>query len=339
MRSKKEEEAFAARLPGILAYHQLMLSDRLRNQLLYRAIKRCVKLGTHFLDVGAGAGTWAILAAKLGATRVVAVESEECLIPVIFKHAQENGVAGRIEIVHGRSQDVKIRGKFDVIVSELFGGNALGQETVAAFLDIRERFLAPGGTLIPQKLALMAAPAFIARPVTASGSGLPISSGFLRSLKLNFGRQVHISERAATRVLAEPATLVEIDFADCETAPSLANLSVRWHLRRPSRANTIVAFNRSVFLPGIEMDSFHSQSWGATAYEFVPFEENGPGELTFAMTLDEKKAMWSVSGGGKTQNFSPAFAVTRVRLAQQTTPHRRFREKTRPTDHRSTRKK
>jgi SAM-dependent methyltransferase len=315
-----------------------MLSDRLRNQLLSRAIKRCVKAGTHFLDVGAGAGTWAILAAKLGAARVVAVESEECLIPVIFKHAQENGVARRIEIVHGRSQDVKVRGKFDVIVSELFGGNALGQETVAAFLDIRRRFLAPGGTLIPRKLALMAAPAFIARPAS-SGSGSPISAGFLRSLNLNFGRSVHISERGATRLLAKPATLVEIDFADCETAPSLSNLKVEWRLPRLSRANSIVAFNRSVFLPGTEMDSFHSQSWGATAYEFAPFEKKGPGELTFAITLDEKRAMWSVSVEGKTQNFSPAFGVTRVRLAQQTTPHRRFRHKTRPDDQRSTRKK
>ena len=127
MNKKEKDDAFAAHLPGVLNFHQTMLADGVRNKLLYKAIKQHVNTETSFLDIGAGTGVWAILAAKLGAKRVVAVEIEECLIPVIYKHAQENGVANRIEIIHANSNDVKIRGKFDVIVSELFGHDAIGE--------------------------------------------------------------------------------------------------------------------------------------------------------------------------------------------------------------------
>src|SRR5687767_8497355 len=157
MKKKEKDEQFAAHVPGVLEYHRLMLGDAARNKLLSRAIKRCVTSETTFLDIGAGSGVWAILAAKLGAKRVVAVEVEECLIPIIHKHAQENGVANQIEIVHGKSNDVKIRGKFDVIVSELFADNAFGPDTINSFIDIRNRFLAKDGVLIPQKLTMVAA--------------------------------------------------------------------------------------------------------------------------------------------------------------------------------------
>src|SRR6059036_2728125 len=116
--TKKQDEQFASHLPGLLNYHARMLSDGVRNELLKRAIKRSVNKNTTFLDVGAGSGVWAIVAAKLGAKRSVAVEIEEALIPIIFKHAQENGVADRVEIVHGNIDDVKFTGKFDVIVCE-----------------------------------------------------------------------------------------------------------------------------------------------------------------------------------------------------------------------------
>lgn len=113
-------------MPGILQYHQTMLFDGVRNGLLYRAIKKHVRPDTNFLYIGAGTGVWAIVSAKLGAKRVVAIEIKESRIPIIYKHALENRVADRIEIIHGDSNDVKNRGRFDVVVCEIFGQAALG---------------------------------------------------------------------------------------------------------------------------------------------------------------------------------------------------------------------
>lgn len=322
---KQKDDIFAAHLPGLLHYHQSMLSDGLRNKLLYEAIKIHVNEETSFLDIGAGTGVWAILAAKLGAKRVVAIEIEEALIPLIFRHAQENGVANKIEIIHGNSDHVKLRGKFDVIVSELFGQDALGEGVVKSFVSLRNRFLAPNGVLIPQKLAMVAAPVYLEKSPHIIPQDLPISCNFLKSLKLNYSQMLPLEQREKIKTLAEPKIITEMDFRTIETAPSLKNISAVWQMENVSQANAIAVFNKSTFADGIEMDSFLSQSWGATAYPFQPFTVE-KGELQFNLTMDGAKSIWGVNEvSSKPQNYSPTFAPARIRMAQQMTPHRKVR--------------
>jgi SAM-dependent methyltransferase len=325
---KQKDDILAARLPGLLQYHQLMLSDGVRNKLIYEAIKQHVTEETNFLDIGAGTGVWAILAAKLGAKRVVAIEIEEALIPIIFRHAQENGVANKIEIIHGNSDHVKIRGKFDVIVSELFGGDALGEATTKSFVSLRNRFLVPNGILIPQKLAMLAAPAKIKRSVHNLPVELPINCNFLKSSKLNYSSNFSISDREGIEFLAEPQLLVEIDFRTAETAPNLQSMSAAWKMDNIAEANGIVVFNHHTFTDKIKMDSFGSQSWGTTVYEFRPFTEE-KGTLGFHITMEGPKTMWTVnlpsSQTAKPQSYSPPLALARLRMSQQMTPHRKFK--------------
>ncbi len=323
---KQKDEHLAAQLPGLLHYHQLMLSDNVRNKFLYQAIKEHVTEDTNFLDIGAGTGVWAILAAKLGAKRVVAIEIEAALIPIIYKHAQENGVAHKIEIIHANSDDVKIRGQFDVIVSELFGGDALGEAVTKSFVSLRNRFLAPNGVLIPQKLSMLAAPIHIDKSIQSVPADLPISCNFLKSLKLNYSQSLSLAERQKIKYLAEPQTIVELDFRTIETAPSLTNLSAAWKLDNLSEANAIAVFNQSTFTQEIIMDSFLSQSWGATSYEFQPFEKDS-GEIRFNLTMEGAKSIWVVNeiSSPKPQNYSPTFAPARIKMAQQMTPHRKFK--------------
>lgn len=322
---KQKDDIFAAQLPGILTYHQSMLSDGLRNKLLYEAIKAHVNEETSFLDIGAGTGVWAILAAKLGAKRVVAVEIEEALIPIMFRHAQENGVANKIEIIHGNSDHVKLKGKFDVIVSELFGQDALGERVVKSFASIRNRFLASNGVLIPQKLAMMAAPIRLEKSVDIIPADLPLSCNFLKTLKLNYNQMLSLADREKIEYLAEPKMLIEMEFKTIETAPSLTNLSLTWEMENLSQANAIAVFNQSTFTDEIKMDSFLSQSWGATAYPFQPFTTE-KGTLLFNLTMDGTKTMWNVNAtNSKPQNYSPTFTPARIRMAQQMTPHRKVR--------------
>lgn len=326
MKQKEKDELFAAHMPGVLQYHRSMLADKVRNKLLARAIAQCVGEDISFLDIGAGTGVWAILAAKLGAKRVVAVEIEECLIPFIHKHALENGVADRIEIIHGKSDDVKIKGRFDVIVSELFGGDALGAETINSFIDLRTRFLAPGGVLIPGRLVSYAAPVRVNWP--DAPAEVDISSDLLHSIRLNYPQSLPNPTGRKVEYLADPVPLVDIDFASIEQPPSLSNLTASWKLKDVSRANAIATFNRHYFTDKIEMDSRRSQSWGTGIYPFAPFNVK-KGELAVSLTIDAKQGNWTLSVPSKPeirpQSYSPAFAYMRVRMAQAATPHRKFR--------------
>ncbi len=330
MKQKEKDEQFAASLPSVLQYHATILGDAVRNRLLSEAVKRVVNSETSFLDVGAGTGVWAIYAATLGAKRVVAVEVEEALIPVIFKHAQENGVADRIEIVHGRSDDVKLRGNFDVIVSELFGGDALGSETINSFIDVRERFLTPGGTLIPQKLEMFAIPASLKAPQNGSAAALPLQGGFFSSLRLNYPQNVTVFERDRLKFLGSPVKIAEADFRTISEPPPLSNLTATWRLKDVSKADAIAVFNRSTFADGIQMDTSESQSWGIGIYPFGPLSVK-EGDLRVLLTIHPQNSNWTVSIPSEPslapQSYSPVFAFTRLRMAQQMTPHRRFRSK------------
>jgi SAM-dependent methyltransferase len=328
MKKQEKDDLFAAQLPGTLLYHQKMLMDGVRNKLLFEALQQLVTSETAFLDIGAGTGVWAIVAAKLGARRVVAVEIDESLIPIIYRHAQENGVADRIEIIHGNSDHVKIRGKFDLIVSELFGADALGGSTIASFVSLRSRFLASGGVLIPEKMAMLAAPVRIENSIQNVPAGLPISCDFLKSLRINYSWNALLHDRQNVKFLAPPEKLVEVDFLRVETAPEIKNISLTWQVDELAEANAIVVYNRSTFSGEIAMNNFDSQSWGADIYEFQPFPEKN-GKIRFDLTMDEKKSIWSVTlldgAEEKKKNYAPVFAVARVRMAQQMTPHRRFK--------------
>jgi len=331
MKSKKEleDERIAGALPNLVVYHEKMLADGVRNEMLARAIERRITPETRFLDVGAGTGVWAILAAKLGAKRVVAIEVEKELIPMIYKHAQENGVAHLIEIIHGRSDDVRIRGKFDVIVCELFGASAYSPETVNSFIDLRSRFLAPNGVLIPQKLSLFAAPVRFEKFANPIPARLSISSNYLRSLRTNFPLNVPLAERDLIKFLAEPKPMTEMDFRTISEPPNLDGLGSVWNLEDLSLVNAFVIFDRSTFDDGIEMTNLESQSWGTIVYPIDPLSYVGRGTIEFGLRMTEKGSFWSIRfpdlPGARPASYSPLLAGPRVKMATMMTPHRKTR--------------
>ncbi len=182
--------------------------------------------------------------------------------------------------------------------------------------------------LIPQKLAVYAAPSKVEKSIQDIPADLPIKFDFLKSLKFNYAQNISLAERPQIKFLAEPQKLTEVDFRTVEKSLSLNNLSLVWKLDNLSEANAFTVFNRSTFTDKIVLDSFASQSWGAATYEFQPFAET-TGEIKFNLTLDGQKGNWSISLPSnpqvKTQSFSPVFAFARTRMAQKMTPHRKFK--------------
>lgn len=301
------------RVPTILNKHRLMLSDSVRNKLLYQAMKSQLNENTDFLDIGSGTGVWAILAAKLGARRVVAIEVEECLIPIIRNHAKDNGVADKIEIIHSNSNDVEIAGKFNLIVSEIFGDDVFNSGTIKDFVNLRNRFLSPGGTLIPHKLALFAAPVHIQNPLSLiPAAGLPLLCEFFKNVQLNFSQNLSLAERESVEFLGEAKMLTEIDFRTVNAALPSTNFSCSWKLDNLNKANAIVTFTKSFFDEHFVMNNFESQSWSCGVYEFIP-NTHKSGEITFNLDTDPVRRNWSLSiesdEKAEKQSYAPVFAV------------------------------
>lgn len=75
------------------------------------------------LDLGCGSGILAVAAAKLGATRVVAVENDNLALKYARQNAERHGVEERVEFISGDAigllEDGSL-GEFDVVAANLF---------------------------------------------------------------------------------------------------------------------------------------------------------------------------------------------------------------------------
>lgn len=91
-----------------------------------RALEAAVRPGDRVLDVGTGSAVLAIAAAMLGAGEVMAVESDPDAIENAQDNIRRNGVADRVEFVHGLVDDDFLErlgpGRFDVIVANVLSG-------------------------------------------------------------------------------------------------------------------------------------------------------------------------------------------------------------------------
>lgn len=326
MPRQTKEEKFASILPETLAYHSKILSDGPRVDALRRAVEMYVRPSTRFLDVGSGTGVWAILAAKLGAARVTAVEMEESLIPVIYKLAQENGVADRVEIIHGNIDDVILDERFDVIVGELFADDVFGAKTTNSMMRIRDRFLADGGIIIPQHIRLFAAPT---APHTVE-TNLSVTTGFLNGLMVNYPQAASENERMTEENIAEPRLLMDIDYMTVTEAPKVEPLTAEWELPDVSRVGAFRVFCTLQYAPGVELDSTGSKTWTVLKHGFTPFEVK-EGVIKFTAMFEPHGSRWSVSLPSHPaipeRNYSPVFGYTRVKMALAGTPFRKIRRR------------
>ena len=134
-----------------LEVHRTMICDRVRTEAFRRAIDAVVRPGDIVLDVGAGSGILSVFAARAGAARVYAVE--RTTIAVLAQElAAANGVADIVQVIHGDVMDVELPERVDVIVSEWLGGFGIDEGMLAPVIAARDRWLKPGGVMIPRSV-------------------------------------------------------------------------------------------------------------------------------------------------------------------------------------------
>jgi precorrin-6B methylase 2 len=142
----------------LLQYHAFCLTNTGTRLTQYeRAIAAVVRQGDVVVDLGTGSGLLAVLACRAGARRVYAIEASDAVqIGTLITSTTE--FAERIEFVHATSQKVALSEQVDVIVGDIHDTFGFQPGGLASIMDVRDRLLKPGGTLIPQATELMIAP-------------------------------------------------------------------------------------------------------------------------------------------------------------------------------------
>ncbi|KAI8821667.1 S-adenosyl-L-methionine-dependent methyltransferase [Fimicolochytrium jonesii] len=136
--------------------HEEMLKDEVRTMSYRNAIYQNSHLFKDkvVLDVGCGTGILCMFAAKAGAKMVIGVDMSNIInqAKVIVK---DNGFEGKIHLVQGKMEEVVLPvDKVDIIISEWMGYALLYESMLNTVLYARDRYLAPGGLIFPDKATM-----------------------------------------------------------------------------------------------------------------------------------------------------------------------------------------
>jgi protein arginine N-methyltransferase 1 len=147
--------AFRQHMYDVAAYGK-MIADELRMSAYAAALKECVSNDSVVVDIGTGTGIFALLACKLGARKVFAIEPSDA-IALARETATANGFENRIEFIQDVSTRVSLPEPGDVIISDMRGVLPFLGQHIPSVIDARRRLLRPDGVLIPESDTLWAA--------------------------------------------------------------------------------------------------------------------------------------------------------------------------------------
>jgi SAM-dependent methyltransferase len=137
--------------------HRRMLRDDVRCSSFRRACAAVIHPGDVVLDVGSGTGILTIFALQAGARKVYAVEKTG--IANVAQHVYaDNHVSDGVIQINDDVANVELPERVDVIVSEWLGSMGVNENLLHPVLIARDRWLKPGGVLVPAKVDAWLAP-------------------------------------------------------------------------------------------------------------------------------------------------------------------------------------
>jgi len=138
--------------------HEEMLKDEVRT-LTYRNSmfhnKHLFK-DKIVLDVGCGTGILSMFAAKAGAKKVIGIECSS-IVDYARKIVAANHLDNVVTLVKGKVEEVELPDgieKVDIIISEWMGYCLLYESMLNTVLYARDKWLAPGGMIMPDRATL-----------------------------------------------------------------------------------------------------------------------------------------------------------------------------------------
>jgi protein arginine N-methyltransferase 1 len=255
-----------------LHFYGQMLAESVRMDAYAEALRRTVKPDSVVMDLGSGPGVFSLLASKLGARRVYAVEPDN-VIGLAREAAATNGFADRIEFFEDLSFNITLPEPATVIISDLRGVLPWFQQHIPAIKDARERLLAPGGVLIPHKDIVWAVPVEapdryeeIINPWQHNKFDLDLSSGTRRVT--NSWRKTRIKPE---QLLSEPICWTMIDYYQVDNPDASAEIS--WRAARNGTAHGIAVWFDSDLVDGIGFSNHPRGPELIYGNGFFPFPE------------------------------------------------------------------
>ena len=256
---------------SILDYGLMIAADE-RTRVYVSALERHVKRDSIVVDIGTGTGFFAIVAAKLGARHVYAIEPDDS-IAIAEEAAALNGVADRITFIQDMSDRIELPERADVIISDLGGVLPAYGGHFHSIIDARERLLKPDGVLIRRRDTLWAAPVAVPEFYDSLTS---VWSNEVHGVDLSIGRRYitsawHRCRLQPSHLVAPAAIWCEIDYRELDT--TTVSGSASWTVEKAEAGHGFAAWFNGEADEGLVLRSGPGDPKHLYAQMLIPWPE------------------------------------------------------------------
>lgn len=214
---------------SIPRWHVPLVQDQPRNDAFQAALERNVKPGMRVLDVGAGTGLLAMMAARAGAGAVYSCELNPVMAQVAAEIVRSNGLDDRIKVLSKHSRaidpDSDMGGLADLVVAEILGSDLVCEHVLPTLQDVHLRLARPGARYIPEAGEIRVALGWwsdLASQHMASISGFDLTA-FNRLVRPSFRLPLG---RADLHLRGTASTLFSFDFTKTEHGPDQTEIDL-----------------------------------------------------------------------------------------------------------------
>lgn len=250
-----------------------MIADTQRFSAYRDALCNSIRPNDVVLEIGCGPGLLTLLAGRTAARKVYAIESEE-----IVHHARDlanaNGLADRVEFLHGDSRKVQLPERVNIIVSDLRGSLPISDHAIVCVEDARRRFLASGGVMIPRRDILQAAIVDASeyyRRLTSPWRGSPFGFDLSHTLSLVLNES-YTTYFKVDQLLTECKPWCVLDYQTGAATNAAAEFS--FHVLKAGTAHGICVWFETELADGIGFSSGPSDRDGVYGQRFFPWPES-----------------------------------------------------------------
>ncbi len=307
-----------------LRSHEWMLKDSVRCEAFRKAIADVVTPGCSVLDVGAGSGILSVFAAQAGAGVVYAVERTG-IVELARRIVAENGFGDRVQVLREDMEAIELPRKVDIIVSEWLGGYALDENLMPIVALARERWLKPGGRVIPQAVTSFMAPVYdnlLQQDIDFWRSepyGLDLSAvGAARACQADNGRH----DLKQGQILCAPQALWSVESGTCSVADANRPFQARLEFtaERDGQFNALAAWFDAELSDQVRLSNGPGEPdthWGRSIFpvgRVVDLAEGSRVGVYFAHEpggKGESRATWEIQVGGYRFRSSDVTALVR----------------------------
>ena len=135
-------------------WHIPMINDNLRNEKYFEAIKKAINKNEYVLEIGTGSGLLSMMAIDAGAKKVITCENNQSISEIAKKIIIKNGYQSQINVINKSSTSLDVgedlSQKADLIISEIFSSELVGEGIQPSILDAKNRLLKDNGKMIPE---------------------------------------------------------------------------------------------------------------------------------------------------------------------------------------------